>query len=69
MPIQDFVKAYLGKSDKSRLFHRAWKSRKERGIPTFPQPRLLLEINSNRTFHLLRKADILTCYEHPHFTR
>jgi hypothetical protein len=28
----------------SRLFHRAWKSRKVRGIPTFPQrPRLLYE--------------------------
>ncbi len=24
---------------KKRLFHRAWKSRKERAIPTFPQPR------------------------------
>src|SRR6516162_9840110 len=23
----------------TRLFHRAWKSRKHRGIPTFPQPR------------------------------
>ena len=21
--------------------------------------------NQNRTFHLLQKADILTCYEHP----
>jgi len=28
---------------KSRLFHLAWKSRKKRGIPTFPQPRLLLD--------------------------
>src|SRR5437762_13233982 len=27
---------------KTRLSHRAWKSRKNRGIPTFPQPRLLL---------------------------
>src|ERR1019366_4135921 len=28
----------------SRLFHRAWKSRKVRGIPPFPQrPRLLYE--------------------------
>src|ERR1700674_1351670 len=25
-----------------RLFHFAWKSRTQRGIPTFPQPRLLL---------------------------
>ena len=46
---------------KSRLSHRAWKSRKVRGIPTFPPPRRLREINQNRTFHLLRKADILTC--------
>src|SRR5258705_3537059 len=27
---------------KSRLSHRAWKSRKVRGIPTFPPPRRLL---------------------------
>src|SRR5262249_44045411 len=27
---------------KTRLFHLAWKSRKPRGIPTFPQLRLLL---------------------------
>jgi hypothetical protein len=27
---------------KSRLFHHAWKSRKVRGIPTFPQLRPLL---------------------------
>ncbi len=30
---------------KSRLSHPAWKSRKPRGIPTFPQPRRLREIN------------------------
>jgi len=29
-----------------------------RGIPTFPQPLRLREINKNRTFHLLRKGDI-----------
>src|SRR5437588_12184209 len=29
-----------------------------RGIPTFPQPLRLRETNKNRTFHLLRKADI-----------
>src|SRR5690349_15332774 len=45
---------------KSRLSHPAWKSRKERGIPTFPQPRLLL-VNLNRTDHVLRKADIFIC--------
>src|ERR1039457_4654354 len=50
---------------KSRLSHRAWKSRKVRGIPTFPPPRRLREINQNRTFHLLRKADALTCSHHP----
>src|SRR6266540_2485600 len=27
----------------NRLFHPAWKSRKVRGIPTFPQPRLRLD--------------------------
>jgi hypothetical protein len=30
---------------KKRLSHPAWKSRKPRGIPTFPQPRRLREIN------------------------
>src|SRR5438105_15905768 len=39
---------------KSRLSHRAWKSRKVRGIPTFPPPRRLLEINETGHF---------TCYE------
>src|ERR1019366_10718241 len=43
---------------KSRLSHRAWKSRKVRGIPTFPPPRRLREINQNRTFHLLSHPDI-----------
>jgi hypothetical protein len=38
-------KAARWKSRKSRLFHLAWKSRKVRGIPTFPQPRRLLAIN------------------------
>jgi len=54
------------KSEKSknRLSRLAWKSRKHRGIPTFPQPRRLLVINLNRTFHLLQKPDILTCYRH-----
>src|SRR5579864_26638 len=49
---------------KKRLSLLAWKSRKHRGIPTFPQPRLRLVINLNRTFHLLRKPDILICYQH-----
>src|SRR5579864_540360 len=48
---------------KKRLSLLAWKSRKHRGIPTFPQPRLRLVINLNRTFHLLRKPDILICYQ------
>src|SRR5215472_6799721 len=48
---------------KSRLSHLAWKSRKGRGIPTFPQPRRLLAINLNRTFHLLLKPDILICHQ------
>src|ERR1035437_2153924 len=47
---------------KSRLSHRAWKSRKVRGISTFPPPRRLREINETghftcykkRTFNLLR---------------
>src|SRR5215472_17819278 len=48
---------------KSRLSHLAWKSRKVRGIPTFPQPRRLLAINRNRTFHLLLNPDILICHQ------
>src|SRR5216683_7204504 len=47
---------------KSRLPHPAWKSRKLRGIPTFPQPRRRQVKLLNRTFHVLQKADILTCY-------
>src|SRR6266567_2995486 len=49
---------------KSRLSHPAWKSRKLRGIPTFPQPRRRQVKLLNRTFHVLQKADILTCYGH-----
>ena len=39
---------------KNRLSHHAWKSRKVRGIPTFPPPRRLLEINETGHF---------TCYQ------
>src|SRR5262249_4666099 len=56
-------KRRTAEKSKNRLSRSAWKSRKKRGIPTFPQPRLLLEINLNRTFHLLQKPDILICYE------
>src|ERR1700687_3630676 len=45
-----------------RLSHPAWKSRKVRGIPTFPQPRRRLVNLLNRTYHVLQKPDILTCY-------
>src|SRR5260370_6541091 len=47
-----------------RLSHPAWKSRKVRGIPTFPQLRRRLVKLLHRTYHVLQKADILTCYEH-----
>src|SRR5260370_30559934 len=40
---------------KSRLSHRAWKSRKVRGIPTFPPPRRLREINQTGHFTCYRK--------------
>src|SRR5579872_1049367 len=50
----------------SGLSHRAWKSRTRRGIPTSPQPRRRV-INLNRTFHLLLKPDIFTCYEHARY--
>src|SRR5713226_6383859 len=39
------VEKTLGGKVKKRLSHPAWKSRKPRGIPTFPQPRRLREIN------------------------
>src|SRR5258708_36440714 len=39
---------------KNRLSHRAWKSRKVRGIPSFPPARRLLEINETGHF---------TCYQ------
>src|SRR5450755_1388415 len=32
-----------GEKSQERLFHRAWKSRPERGIPTFPQRRRRLD--------------------------
>ena len=35
---------------------------KQKYDPT--KPRRLLAINLNRTFHLLRKPDILICYQH-----
>jgi hypothetical protein len=50
----------------TRLSHRAWKSRKHPGIPTFPPPRLRrLAKPQNRTFHVLQKPDIFTCYRQP----
>src|ERR1039457_7288300 len=49
---------------KRRLAHPAWKSRKVRGIPTFPQPRRRRVKLFNRTYHVLRKPDILACYGH-----
>src|SRR6266436_3227437 len=48
----------------NRLSHPAWKFREVRGIPTFPQPRLRLVNLKNRTDRVLRKPDILICYEH-----
>src|ERR1700687_2252012 len=48
---------------KNRLSHPAWKSRKVRGIPTFPQPRRRLVNLKNRTDRVLRKPVILICYE------
>ena len=47
---------------KRRLSHPAWKSRKVRGIPTFPPPRRRLVKLLNRTYHVLQNPDILTCY-------
>src|SRR5260370_28690375 len=43
----------------SRLFHCAWKSRKRRGIPTFPQPRRRRSIN--------HEADISCATKTGHF--
>src|SRR5215469_15302508 len=49
---------------KKRLFHLAWKSRKQRGIPTFQQLRRRRAYKPNRTFHVLRKSGHFTCYKH-----
>src|SRR5258707_14997506 len=44
------------KKSKNRLSHRAWKSRKVRGIPTFPPPRRRLrEINETGHFTCYKK--------------
>ena len=40
---------------KKRLSHSAWKSRKPRGIPTFPQPRRLREINYKSDISFTKK--------------
>jgi hypothetical protein len=47
---------------KRRRLHRLGK---RFAFPTFPPLRRLREINPNRTFHLLTKPEILTCYEQP----
>ena len=49
------VERRKAEKSKHRLSRLAWKSRKPRGIPTFPQLRRLPVINLNRTFHLLEK--------------
>src|SRR6202035_330357 len=38
-PAKRLWKSRSVEKSQTRLFHRAWKSRKERAIPTFPQPR------------------------------
>ena len=38
-PAERLWKSRSVEKSQTRLFHRAWKSRKERAIPTFPQPR------------------------------
>ena len=63
-----------GKRQKTSLPSGTWKSlaQKQRDFPTFPQLLLLDRSLSkaktkNRTFHLLQKADILTCYQQHFF--
>jgi hypothetical protein len=50
------------KSEK-RLFHRAWKSRQGRGIPTFPPPRRLLAYEKSQNL----KPDISLATKSGHF--
>src|SRR5438309_12118058 len=45
---------------KTRLSHLAWKSRKRRWIPTFPQPRLLLVFYLNPAKSLAKKTGTFT---------
>lgn len=42
MPARRAVEKKRGGKVQKQTFPPAWKSRKPRGIPTFPQPRLLL---------------------------
>ena len=58
------VEKTCGGKVKTRLSHHTCKSRKQRGIRTSPPPLRLLDDLSNRTLHLLGKADICTCYRH-----
>jgi hypothetical protein len=54
-PARPWKRGAVEKS-KSRLSHRAWKSRKVRGIPTFPPPRRLREINPKPDISLATKS-------------
>jgi hypothetical protein len=53
-PARPWKRRALEKS-KNRLSQRAWKSRKVRGIPTFPPPRRLREINETGHFTCYKK--------------
>src|SRR5450755_4251735 len=46
------------------LSHLAWESRPNRGIPTSHSHDGGALSTSNRTYRVLKKADILTCYGH-----
>src|SRR5215469_16290421 len=58
------LKRHSVEKSKKRLFHLVWKSRKQRGIPTFQQLPRRRAYKPNRTFHVLRKTGHFTCYKH-----
>jgi transposase len=60
-PAPKAVEKTCGGKVKRRLSHHTCKSRKIRGIRTFPQLLRRLAELSNRTLHLLRTPDICTC--------
>ena len=63
-PARRAVEKTRGGKVKNTTFPPRLEIPQTRGIPTFPQPRRRLVNLLNRTYHVLLKPDILTCYGH-----